>query len=130
MALRSEDQFYFLLTSDGSHDSHPSNTTSTFQISLNEPINVGDADWEVALQTINYPYSWTNIGPAANVFMKYYVDGYTGVREINFPDWQCKSMEEVVSFIGKEISQKMELQQVQRVKTNCFSNLMNLEESR
>jgi hypothetical protein len=82
---------------------YPDNNTSKFKVMLKDPIDNGDENWEVCLQSINYPYSWTNVGPAAKVYMKYYT-GYTkGVQEIQFPDWQCESMTEVVGFIDKHI---------------------------
>jgi hypothetical protein len=110
MAFRGVDQFPFIVTSDGSADTYPENKTSSFRIFLKEPIDVGDEDWEVALHSINYPYSWTNVGPSAKVSMKYYLGGFSGaVHEVIFPDWQCQSMEEVIKFITKDmhLSQQM-----------------------
>jgi hypothetical protein len=87
-------------------DVFPNNKTSKFRILLKEPIDTaGDEDWEVALVNINYPYSWANIGPAARVFMKYYIDKDTGPLEVHFPNWQCQSMREVMSFIQRETNQ-------------------------
>lgn len=103
MALRGADQFSFILTSDGSMDSYPDNKTSAFRVQLKNPIEIGDEDWEVALMSINYPYSWTNIGPSAKVYMKYYVDPKIGVKVVNFPNWQCRSIDEVVSFMMVEM---------------------------
>lgn len=102
MASRGTDQFYFILTSDGSMDIYPDNKSSAFRIALKNPIDVGEEQWEVCLLSINYPYSWTNVGPSAKVFMKYYVDGEKGVQYVHFPNWQCHSMEEVVKFLGKK----------------------------
>lgn len=106
MASRGDDQFYFILTSDGSMEMYPNNKTSSFRVSLREPIDVGEEAWEVSLSSINYPYSWTNVGPSAKVFMKYYIDPLKGYHEINFPDWQCQSMGEVVKFLTKELDKK------------------------
>lgn len=103
MALRGLDQFPFILTSDGSQGSYPENKTSSFRILLKEPIDSGEEDWEVSLLSINYPYSWTNVGPSAGVSMKYYMGGLkTQVQEVNFPDWQCQSMSEVIKFMTKD----------------------------
>lgn len=104
MVSRGEDQFSFILTSDGSMDVYPDNKTSQFKVMLKDPIDVGDEAWEVSLQSINYPYSWTNMGPSAKVHMKFYVDSRNGEREINFPDWQCETLREVVDFISHEIT--------------------------
>lgn len=103
MALRGDDQFYFMLTSDGSMKSYPENKTSSFKIELNDPIDVGDEDWEVALMSVNYPYTWTNVGPAAKVFMKYYINSLLGPQEVVFPDYQSQSMEEIHKFISKQM---------------------------
>ena len=104
MALRGQDQFPFILTSDGSMNAYPGNKTSAFRILLKEPIDVGDDDWEVCLLSINYPYSWTNVGPSAKVSMKYYIGGEKPVlQEVVFPDWQCQSMNEVIKFMTKDV---------------------------
>ena len=104
MALRGAHQFPFMLTSDGSMDSYPENKTSKFQVLLRDPIEVGDDDWEVCLSSINYPYTWTNMGPSAKVSMKYYLSHEDGVQAVNFPDWYCHSMEEVVTFMTNEVA--------------------------
>jgi hypothetical protein len=103
MALRGDDQFYFILTSDGSMEMYPGNKTSSFQVSLTKPLDFGEDNWEVGLQSINYPYSWVNVGPAAGVRMKYYVDRKVGVEELVFPNWQCQSLKEIEKFIKEEI---------------------------
>jgi hypothetical protein len=103
MALRGNDQFYFILTSDGSFDMYPENKTSSFQISLRKPLDFGEDDWEVGLQSVNYPYSWVNVGPAAGVSMKYIVDRYVGVEEVKFPNWQCQTVKEIEKFITEKI---------------------------
>lgn len=103
MAFRGADQFLFMLTSDASQDVYPENKSSSFRVLLKEPIDVGDDDWEVALLSINYPFSWTNVGPSAKVRMKFYVgSGAQHVQEISFPDWQCQSMTEVIQFMTKD----------------------------
>jgi hypothetical protein len=85
-------------------DSYPENKTSSFRILLKEPIDVGEEDWEVSLLSINYPYSWTNVGPSAKVSMKYYIGGTVGsVQEVIFPDWQCQTMSEVIKFLTKDL---------------------------
>jgi hypothetical protein len=103
MALRGNDQFYFILTSDGSPNMYPGNKTSSFQVSLTKQLDFGEDDWEVGLQSINYPYSWVNVGPAAGVSMKYIVDRYVGVEEVKFPNWQCQSVKEIEKFITEKI---------------------------
>jgi hypothetical protein len=85
-------------------DSHPDNKSSEFKISLKDPIDFGEQDWEVALISINYPYSWTNLGPSANTKIKYYLDKDSGVQEINFPDWHCESLEQLVQYIRSKIA--------------------------
>jgi hypothetical protein len=95
-----------MLTSDGSVKDYPNNKTSKFKILLKEPLELGDDEWEVCLRSINYPFSWTNVGPSAKVYMKFYSSLSAGVQEMNFPDWQCTSMEEVVKFIANEVRQK------------------------
>ena len=103
MALRGEDQFYMTLTSDGSLDINPDNKSSAFRVSLKEALEFTDRDWEVAVTNINYPYSWTNLGPTAKTFVRYYVDDEIGFQEINFPDWLCERMEELVDYMSSEI---------------------------
>lgn len=105
MSSRGEDQFIYILTSDGCMDVYPDNKTSDFRIMLKDPIDLED-DWEVGLLDINYPYTWTNVGPAAKVYMKYFLDHK--VHEIEFPDWQCHSMKEVIKFIEKRLTSEEE----------------------
>lgn len=103
MASRGAHEFPFILTSDGSMDIYPSNTTSKFKILLSDPLEIGDEDWEVALQSINYPYTWTNIGESAKTSMKYYIDHRTGVKRVVFPDWHCETIEEIIGFIASTL---------------------------
>ena len=105
MASRGDEQFIYILTSDGCMDVYPDNKSSDFRIMLKDPIDLED-DWEVGLLDINYPYTWTNVGPAARVYMKYFLDHK--VHEINFPDWQCHSMKEVIKFIEKRLTSEGE----------------------
>lgn len=107
MGSRGTDQFYFILTSDGSMDVYPDNKTSSFRISLKDPINVTEDDWEMSLISINYPYTWTNVGNASKVYMKYCTSFEKGTREIAFPDWLCQSVKEVVEFVSKEIQKDL-----------------------
>lgn len=104
MAWRGEDQFPLILTSDGSMDIYPENRTSQFKVLLNSPIETGEEDWEVCLQSINYPYSWANVGPAAKVYMKYYIDNRSGEKVLEFPNWQCEKLSEVIDFMRAKIS--------------------------
>lgn len=105
MVLRGRHQFPLILTSDGSLDVYPENKTSRFQIFLSEPLELDGDDWEVGLMGINYPYSWTNLGPSANVYMKLFAGAEGGVKEVHFPDWQCTSMEEVVGFLTRRMKE-------------------------
>jgi hypothetical protein len=122
-----------MLTSDGSMDVYPENKTSQFKVMLKDPIDIGDDNWEVCLQGINYPYSWTNVGPSAKVYMKYYIDGRSGVHEIEFPDWQCESMKEVIGFLIKQVKAREDeeieepkvyvtLDELGRFKMSCLSS--------
>jgi hypothetical protein len=89
-------------------DVFPDNKTSKFKVLLKDPIDIADENWEVCLQGINYPYSWTNVGTSAKVFMKYYIDTRSGVQLIEFPDWQCQTMTEVVDFLAHQIKSREE----------------------
>jgi hypothetical protein len=109
MALRGEDQFYFHVTSDGSMDVYPDNKSSNFRIELKNPIDFGEADWEVALTSINYPYSWTNLGPSAGTRFKYYLDAESGEQEVKFPDWHCENMQNLIDYITAKIASKENL---------------------
>lgn len=106
MAWRGTHEFPLILTSDGSMNHYPENKTSKFKILLKEPLELEDDSWEVCLWSINYPFSWTNVGPSAKVYMKYCSPQTAGVQEMEFPDWQCTTMEEVVKFIGNEVMTK------------------------
>lgn len=107
MGSRREDQFLYILTSDGSMDVYPGNKTSDFRIMLNNPIEMEDHEnWEVSLLDINYPYSWTNVGNSARVTMKYFLDGKE--HQILFPDWQCQTKEELTKFMKKKFDENKE----------------------
>ena len=106
MALRGDEQFYFHITSDGSMDVYPDNKSSDFRIELKKSIDLGEEDWEVALTSINYPYSWTNLGPSAGTQFKYYFDRDVGEQEVKFPDWHCESMNNLIAYISAKIASK------------------------
>lgn len=131
MTLRGADQFYFFLSSDGSMDIHPDNKSSKFKVSLKQEVDFGDEDWEVGLVSINYPYSWTNVGPSAGTVLKYYLDEERGEQQIKFPNWYCRKVEDLIQFIeelfkkneegDKEKKSKVwiKLDELQRVKITC-----------
>lgn len=129
MALRPDDQFYFFLSSDGSMDENPDNKSSDFKISLVEPIEIKEhEEWEVALVDINYPYSWTNVGPVARTVLKYYNKANRTEREVPFPDWHCEKVKDLVEFIEKkfqEFEKKdqpriwIKLDELKRLKLSC-----------
>lgn len=103
----SRDQFSFVLTSDGSRDMFPSNKTSAFKVELSRPLEFGDSEWEVALEYVNYPYSWVNVGPEAGTEFKYFYDNVSGVREIKFPDWLCDDKVKLIDFMNARIEEEL-----------------------
>jgi hypothetical protein len=134
MALRAEDQFYFLLTSDGTMDRNPENKSSDFKVSLKQEIDIGvNDDWEVALTNINYPYSWMNVGPVAKTRLKYYMRHIGRTKELEFPSWHCETLTELVEFIDDEFREQekgegmeekpriwIKLDKLKRVKIACL----------
>ena len=55
---------------------------------------------------INYPYSWTNLGPSAGTPFNYYFDRDLEKQEVKFPDWHCESMNNLIAYISAKISSK------------------------
>lgn len=107
MTSRGEHEFPFIITSDASMDLFPENKTSKFKVFLKNPIEVDeDHKWEVSLRSINYPYTWTNVGPSCKVYMKYYINHRDGVQSLDFPDWQCVSEDEIVGFMKREFERQ------------------------
>lgn len=100
MASRGEDGFVYMVSSDGCREAYPENRASNFKILLKEPIEINDyEDWEVALLDVHYPRSWSNVGSKTELV--YELENET--RRVKFPDWQFKSVKELVSYIRKEI---------------------------
>lgn len=105
MSFRHRDQFSFVLTSDGSMDVFPTNKTSSFKVELSRPLEFGEREWEVALEYVNYPYSWVNVGPAAGTEFKYFYDENSGVKELKFPNWLCNDKEKMVEYMNARIGE-------------------------
>ena len=102
MTARREDQFIYIVSSDGCKETYPDNVPSNFTIALQAPIELPfDEEWEAGLIDIHYPFSWTNIGPKADTRMKFLVKDH--VAEVTFPNWQCTSLTEVIDFIKAEL---------------------------
>jgi hypothetical protein len=101
MASRREDQFSYIVSSDGCLDVFPENHASNFKIMLKDPIEFkSDEDWEVGLIDLHYPYSWYNV---STDMLMLYADG-TGVGRIEFPDWQCSKLSDLVNYIQEQLS--------------------------
>jgi hypothetical protein len=108
MALRREDRFPFVVTSDGCRDTYPDNRPEDFKISLREPLDFDSEDeWEVALTDLQYPVSWVNIGGRTNTKMFYYVGGI--VQQLNFPEWHCRDLEELVAYMKSELPKEFDV---------------------
>jgi hypothetical protein len=107
MGSRHAEEFHFVVTSDGSIDVYPENKSSSFKMALDKPFDFGDNAWEVALEFINYPYSWTNVGQPSGTIFKFYYNDEKGVQEIQFPNWLCDNMGKLVEFIQNQIEEKI-----------------------
>jgi hypothetical protein len=107
MGSRGLNQFSFIVTSDGSMKEFPSNRSSSFQIQLEKPLDFEDGEWEVALEYVNYPFSWMNLGNVAGTFFKYYYNDKNGVQEIHFPNWLCTDMGKVLKFMQSSINKSI-----------------------
>ena len=102
MALRGEDQFVYMVSSDGCREAYPGNGPSSFKISLKEPIEMEDYEkWEVGLLEVHYPCNWNNMGKETEMC---FVLKNGSVRRVNFPEWRCLSVKEVVGHIEREVS--------------------------
>jgi hypothetical protein len=108
MALRREDQFACVVSSDGCKDAYPGNKANNFRILFKDPIDLcGEEDWEVGLLDMHYPYSWLNIGPKAGSRMAYNVKGK--VYEVNFQNWQCESLNDLIVYLKKQMPDEYEI---------------------
>lgn len=109
MGSRREDQFVYVVSSDGCSDVYPENRQSNFKILLKDPIEFPpDEDWEVGLIDLHYPFSWHNIGGETLLM---YVNG-EDVSVVEFPDWQCGSLKDVCDFIRGELEPVTKLYKV------------------
>lgn len=104
MALRGRHQFSFVLTSDGSMSSFPTNKSSSFKVQLEKPLNFDEGEWVVGLEYVNYCYSWTNLGPAAGTIFKFFYNEDIGVKEVHFPNWLCTDMRKLVNFLQGSVN--------------------------
>jgi hypothetical protein len=101
MTLRREDQFSYIVSSDGCMDIFPENHASNFKIMFKDPIEFkSDEDWEVGLIDLHYPYSWYNV---SSDMVMLYADS-TGVGRVEFPDWQCTKLGDLIKYIQDQLS--------------------------
>jgi hypothetical protein len=101
MTLRREDQFSYIVSSDGCMDIFPENHASNFKIMFKDPIEFkSDEDWEVGLIDLHYPYSWYNV---SSDMVMFYSDG-AGVGHVEFPDWQCIKLGDLINNIQDQLS--------------------------
>ena len=109
MTQRREDQFMFLISSsDRYKDVFINNSASDFTINLKDPIEfAADEDWEVGIIDLYYPFSWYNVGPSVTTKMKYKTKD--GVSILEFPNWQCETIEEVVAYMKAELAKVTDL---------------------
>jgi hypothetical protein len=108
MASRREGHFVFTVSSDGCLDVYPENKPQDFKISLKEPLEFDSEDtWEVGVLDFLYPLSWVNIGGKTGARMFYYSGGE--VRELRFPEWHCRDMEELTKYMHGELSPNFEV---------------------
>ena len=102
MRRRREDQFVYVVSSEGCRDVYPKNSPANFKILLKDPIEFpADEEWEVGLIDVHYPFSWFNVGAVPGTEMKFSADDK--VFTVNFPNWQCGSLKEVVAFITAQV---------------------------
>jgi hypothetical protein len=108
MAMRREDHFTFMVSSDGCSEVYPDNKPGDFKISLREPLDFdSEDDWEVGLVEFHYPVSWVNIGGRTNTRMFYYSGGF--VQQLNLPEWHCEDLEELVKFMQSELPKEFDV---------------------
>jgi hypothetical protein len=90
---------------------YPANNPGNFKILLKDPIEFPpDETWEVGLVDVHYPFAFQNIGSAAQTKMIFIAN--TTVNEVEFPEWQCASLKEVVKYIRSEIEKATTLYKV------------------
>lgn len=103
MTSRREDQFSYIVSSDGCLDIFPENQANNFKIMLKDPIEFkSDEDWEVGLIDIHYPYSWYNVSSDMRIA---YADG-VGTGYVDFPDSQCTKLSDLITYIKEQMSPK------------------------
>ena len=103
MAAKRDDQFVYILSSDGCKDIYPENSAGDFKIMLTDPIVFPDEEkWEVGLVDIHYPCSWVNVGPKVGMEM-HYVDHEGRIQAIVFPNWHCETLKELAKYIQSQM---------------------------
>jgi hypothetical protein len=103
MAANREDQFVYILSSDGCEDVFPKNSAGDFKILLSNPISFpDDENWEVALLDIHYPCSWVNVGLKVGTDM-HYVDSGGNIQAVKFPNWHCENLKEIAKYIQSQL---------------------------
>ncbi len=103
MTSRREDQFSYIVSSDGCLDIFPENQANNFKIMLKDPIEFkSDEDWEVGLIDIHYPYSWYNVSSDMRIAC---ADG-VGTGYVQFPDSQCTKLSDLLTYIQHQMSPK------------------------
>jgi hypothetical protein len=101
MSSRREDQFSYVVSSDGCKDIYPENRQSNFKIMLRDPIEFApDEEWEVGLLDFHYPVAWNNIN-ADMVLM--YITASGEVEQVTFPDWHVTKFSDLTKFIGQKL---------------------------
>lgn len=108
MTQRREDQFFYVISSDGGNDVYPENTQSDFKISLKDPLEFpDDEEWEVGIIDVHYPFSWFNVGEVADTQMMFVTKN--GVETLKFPNWQCESVDEVMKYMKTQLEKVTDL---------------------
>ena len=96
--------FYMTLPSDGSLETFPNNTLSSFRTHLPQMMDLDEGEWEVGLSEIVYPTTVENVKPGGN-YMEIIVPSYFRGRSVDpspSERFKVKKMTNLVPFSAAE----------------------------
>ena len=103
------EDFYMTLRSDSSPCDYPNNTSANFCVKLPREIRLSDDDWQIALVSISYPYTFRNIKKNHNELVLGGLDNFGKEIEVKIviPDGYYHSLSEVLKKLNIGIRQKI-----------------------
>jgi hypothetical protein len=128
------DDFYMILPSNASPDTHPNNKASDFIVAWENPIELDTSSkWKVALTELSYIYQPSTISSAYRIiYIKNDTRNVQSMNSISFPeDRKFDTVTELVDFMNahcKDVFEEVIFNpKSSRISLNCKSNVIRFD---